>query len=258
MAGEAWLVKVPADLAAMIESAEDNAEIGVVRKEIAQETNPKGKKPRYHLEINERTSAKYESTLPPGSCPRPRKADFEFSDVGLEEAIFSESFKEGEAAEPAVRIQKKITNHAHFIHDSSDPWLPSFTNIRYIFVTFDGCSYQALKIEKKQKADEAVPKDAVRTHDPRRDKTWMPGNKDNLKAAKKTVTEKKTRYDVTDEEIRKRLLARFDAHEYYSLDNLVDLENLPKNAIVNILREIGEQARHRGFMRWRLKQEYRS
>jgi len=238
-----WLVKVPGELAKMIEVAADGEKIGVFREE-KQPTGAGGyggakrKKQRFSIEIDESIATRREKNI--GGVPRPRHAKLNLSQDSLKMAVFTEA--QGEQGRQ-VSITAKITHQGNLAFDQSDERAANLNRERLLAAFDEEMSHQTKDYEK----------------DPAEMDKWGPTNaivSTKRKDIDAKIEKKYSGDGVTDEDIKKRLFKRFVEFGHYTLTNLYHLEKLPQARIRPVLQTIAVLKKHdSGGMKWCLKDE---
>lgn len=247
---EMWLIKVPSkEMADAIESALDNEEIGLLKRHKNTPTaGPPSKRHKYDVEVcstfAKRAEAKQNKNKsgPGQSQTLPTAYQLKFQDKAPAISIFTET-NDGSKKGPvtAIGFEGVVGAEANLVLDSNN-----FAAVSARFndkVTKSNTHAKAVGVEEQKIGHSFNP----------RGKAAMLDSKPMKK------NEKRTRENVTDNEIQNRILNMFKHWEYIRLKDMTKELNLPEGAIRRELIKLADPEKgieHRNT--WRLKTQYQA
>lgn len=203
-------------------------------------SGPPSKRLKYDIEIDNTFATRYEETKKL-KTPLFKNFKLQFQDQMPTVSIFSETTEKPAGAVENVEYEGVIGAEATMTNDLA--FASNMTN-RFISKT--------TVANTREKAQET--EDLKTAFNPRGKDALASSNE-----ASKKGKEKRTRENVTDDEIKARIFALFKDYDYIRLKDIVAKLNLPEGPVRRILIKIADlvkEIEHRNT--WRLKAQFRS
>lgn len=236
-----WLVKIPSsDLAHAIETAVDNEEIGILKrdKRIPIPTDgPVSKRLKYKVEIDSNFSRRADEKHK-HPTPMRRHYNLQFHDNVPEASVFSEA-TDSKGKVTSLAYESIIGAEAMMMQDHRD--------FSAITARFNAKTKLANFRTSAQETKE-------------QNYAYNPRSKEAIESSRrlKDRKEKRTRDNVTDDQIKERIFDLFKDYEYIRLKDIVNKLNLPEGPVRRVLITLADpvkEVEHRNT--WRLKERFR-